>query len=141
MCAAASPADETPCTGYGGTYRIVLRPRPDAKEKCLVKKPVEAKVTLEASAEYRGKGQARELEGLSRALGLVKPELRVGAAVRDGVCCVDLDLSDGTDRTRRVRVHVARGDKKVSAKAAERTTGPKQWCDADLEVEAELAAR
>jgi hypothetical protein len=135
-CAAESPVD-APCTSYGGTYRIRLAPRPGAKEQCVVTKPVEATVTINGAATYKGMTKAAELAPLARALGLASPDLRIGAAVREGVCCVDLDLSDGSATERSVRVHLARGDASVNGKAKARVTGSNS-CDATLDVEAEL---
>jgi hypothetical protein len=136
-CAADSPADE-PCATYGGTYRVRLTPRPSASESCFVKKPIEALVTVNGTASYRGVGQAEELRAFGKALGLRNPELRLGADVRDGVCCVDLDVSDQTAKYRRVVVHLARGASVVIAKAKERATSKTQFCDEELDVTAEL---
>jgi hypothetical protein len=136
-CAAESPVD-APCNSFGGTYRIRVAPRDGAKEKCVVAKAIDVKVTIDGSTTYRGRGQAEELEALGRSLGLTNPDLRVGAAVRDGVCCLDLDLSDGKDVERRVKLHLARGATKVNAKAQERRVAGSDFCDGELAVEAEL---
>src|SRR5262245_10583312 len=91
-CAAESPADAV-CTSYGGTYRITIRP---GETPCFVMKPVTATVKIDGKKELRGIGHAKELEPLGRALGMKNVETRVGADVRDGVCCVDLRLSAGS---------------------------------------------
>jgi hypothetical protein len=95
-------------------------------------------VTLSAANSYRGDEQAPELRALAKALGLRKPSLRVGAAVREGVCCIDLELSDGTTNERRLRIHLARGATVIVSKAAERSTNGRAFCDEELDVEVQL---
>lgn len=118
----------------GGTYHVRIAPRASEGEHCVVTKPIEADVTIDGSATYKGKGQASELDALAKALGLKKADLRVGAALREGVCCVDLDLGDGTDVERRLRVHFARGATIASSKAKERRMAGSKMCDAELDV-------
>jgi hypothetical protein len=136
-CAAESPVD-APCTSIGGTYRIRITPRASAKEHCFVTRSVEGKLTIDGNATYKGLGQASELDELGRSLGLEKPDLRIGAAVRDGVCCIDLILSDGKDVARNAKIHLARGASKVNAKGKERRVAGRDFCDEDLVVDAEL---
>lgn len=133
-CAADSPTD-APCVGYGGTYRIQLRPGDGTR--CLVKKPIAATITVDGSTEYHGMGQAKELAPLARALGMATADLRVGAAVRAGVCCVDLEVSP-KGRDGFVRVKMARGANLVSAKSSERLMTKNDMCDAALDVTVEL---
>lgn len=139
-CAADSPVDE-PCKSYGGTYRVSLRPR-DGEKKCLLeKKPVEARVKINGSKTYRGMGQAPELAALAKALGFPKSDLRIGADVRDGVCCIDLEVSP-KGRDAFVRVKMARGARVVSGKAKERDV-PSGYneCDAELDVAITLVGK
>lgn len=137
-CAADSPVD-LPCTSYAGAYKIRLRPKPAARP-CVLVKPVEGKVVL-SDQPYKGMEQAKaELAGLAKKLGMKEARLRVGAAKRAGVCCIDLQLSDDARGT--VRIHMARGKTKVSAKANDRWVRDDGMCgDVKLDVSVELAGQ
>ena len=129
-CAADSPVDD-PCPTYGGTYRIKLTPR--TGEQCIVKKAAEARIRISGANAYRGIGQATELAPLAKAIGKPNSDLRIGADVREGVCCIDLEISPkGMDAF--VRVRIARGAKVANAKAKERKMTANNMCDAELDV-------
>ena len=136
-CSAESPTDDA-CVSYGGTYRIILGPAvPDDDPACVVTRPVTATVTLDGDATFQGKGHATQLDPLGKALGLrKKPDHRLGASIRDGVCCVDLELHDETGSGRTVKVYLARGKSVVSAKAKD-WTGAKE-CIGRPAVEVQL---
>ena len=138
-CAADSPVDE-PCTSYGGTYKISVRQREGEKRCLTTKKRAEARVKISGTKTYEGIGQATELAAYARALGFPKSDLRIGADVRDGVCCIDLEVSP-KGRDAHVRVKMARGKTVVSAKAKERDMRGIHECDALLDVTVELVAK
>jgi hypothetical protein len=123
-CGAESPID-LPCSSYAGTYRVTVRqPAPDGPSTCVVKESVTAAVTLTGARGYDGFGHATGLEALGNALGMkAKPDHRIGADVREGVCCVDLELSDQSGNSPTLVVNIARGASVLSAKA-------KDWTDA-----------
>lgn len=138
VCAADSPVAR-PCASYAGNYRIRLAPRETDKRACVVKRRVTATVTLH-DKPYTGMELAAELAPLARAIGMERASLRIGAAVRDGVCCIDLDLSDRRDdRDRSVRIHVAAGQRRARAKARDRWVGDKgpKTCEKPLSIEVE----
>ncbi|MBK9031853.1 MAG: hypothetical protein IPL61_11095 [Myxococcales bacterium] len=135
-CAADSPTD-TPCPQLAGRYRITLAPR---GESCVVKRKALGVLTV------RGEGTkpAFDARPLVRALGLRAgkgDEPQLGAALRDGVCCLDLRLyGHRGDRGQRIQVSLAAGATTVSAKASDRWTqddpGRAECGDAELAVTA-----
>lgn len=131
-CAAESPVD-LPCTRIAGRYRIELIPR---EKRCVVAKRTSA--VLRVFGE--GRSPRFDATPLVRALGLTPgkddaPEL--GAAIRDGVCCLDLRLY-GTRgaREERVIVHLASGATVVGGWAKDRwfVDTPYGLCDEDVDV-------
>jgi hypothetical protein len=115
-CAAESPMD-TPCTAIAGRYQIELAPRDNS---CVVTRKVTGVLTISGE----GRKPAFDAKSLVKALGLVPKkgdEPVLGAAIRDGVCCIDLRLFGHRDkRHQRVMVHMAAGATKVGAKADDR---------------------
>lgn len=116
-CVAESPRDR-PCQSYGGTYRLRISPD-DSGPSCLGTKPIETTIRLKASSRYGGSGKhSWELGALITALGFKKPDPRLGSAVREGVCCIDVDLFGNlSGKERRLRLSLARGLTAVNAKA------------------------
>lgn len=135
-CAADSPVDQA-CESYGGTYLITLGPAESGADKaCVVSRTVTAKVVLDGSVAYSGRGAGHELDALGKTLGVKKPDHTVGAAVRKGVCCVDLEVRDDAGVGRVVQIHLARGASIVSAKAHD-WTGVKD-CEGQPSVDVRL---
>jgi hypothetical protein len=129
-CAAEFPVD-APCTKLAGKYKIALAPR---EKSCVVTKKAAGILTV------RGEGKAPKFDAgpLLEALGLKpskkdKPEL--GAAIRDGVCCLDLRLyATKGAREQRVIVHMAAGANVVSAQADDRWSEARDECDEHVDV-------
>jgi len=139
-CVAESPSD-VPCASFAGTYRVRVSPRADNK-KCIVGKPIDATIKV-------GKALDKGLAELDAKALLAKLGFRprkddtpeAGAAVRDGVCCVDVRLTETTgkpdDETeRRLILHIARGETKAVGLAEERIMPDHgKDCQNDLDVE------
>lgn len=132
-CAADSPVD-TPCTKLAGRYRIALARR---EKSCVVTKKATGTLTVRSE----GKQPKFDAKPLLKALGLTpgtQDQPKLGAAIRDGVCCLDLALY-GTKgkREQRVIVHMAAGASVVSAKADDRWLEGSDECDEHLDVTVE----
>ena len=136
QCAADSPTDR-PCTRLAGRYRLKLTPRTGT---CVVTAPAEAELTVSGE----GKTPALDAAPLVRALGLTPgpddaPAL--SAAIRDGVCCLDLRLyGHAGDHAQRVTISLAAGQRLAKGKAADRWTqdapGHAECGDGAIAVEA-----
>ncbi|MDX2092376.1 MAG: hypothetical protein SFX73_31220 [Kofleriaceae bacterium] len=118
-CAADSPRDQ-PCTSYGGTYKVLLEPDPDEKPSCFGTKALETTLRLKGDTKYGNRRDLSwELGGLLKALKVRDKAPSLGSAVRDGVCCIDLDVSEEANGTfKRVVIHLASGASVVNAKAS-----------------------
>ena len=118
-CAAESPRDK-PCKTAGGVYKVRLELDPGEAAPCFGKKPVETTVRLKANTTY---GDRRvltwELGALLRALNLRDKAPSLGSDVRDGVCCIDIDVSEeAKGKFRRLVLHLASGETVVTAEAS-----------------------
>ena len=131
-CSADSPVDD-PCEHYGGTYLVSITP--EQGDKCVVKKPAKARVKVDKTVTYRGLEKSPELAALARALGMPRADFRIGADIRDGVCCLDFDISDAS---RTVRVKIARGKRMVNSKGRDKAVKGSSDCQGDPQVTVEL---
>ena len=117
-CAADSPRDK-PCSSYGGTYKIRLAPDPAHPASCF-ENVVETTVRLRAETKYGDRRDLTwELGRLLQALRVRDTAPTLGSAVRDGVCCVDIDVSaTANGKYKRVVIKLASGATEVNAKAS-----------------------
>lgn len=118
VCVAVAPVD-APCTSLRGRYRFVITPRDDGA-RCVVTKKLTGTLTVtRVQGEPRRAKPSFKLTSLRKPLGLTAaPKTELGAALRDGVCCLDLRVTGPMASSRRAKLtlNLAAGASKVGTR-------------------------